>query len=168
MKTALALASMAAPRIIRALSSSSSSFQPPIPPTSAAQSIYENIDFGKKLSNKNAEQRNADPDAVFVINGSSRGIGLQFVKSLLDRTEGKIVACCRTPQNYDSQLNNFLRSSADSDRVTVLPLDVEDQSQIERLATTLRQDYQRVDALFNVAGVLGDSINTPGPERALQ
>mmetsp|Transcript_63935 Transcript_63935/g.76873 ORF Transcript_63935/g.76873 Transcript_63935/m.76873 type:complete len:132 (-) Transcript_63935:277-672(-) len=82
MKTALALASMAAPRIIRALSSSSSSFQPPIPPTSAAQSIYENIDFGKKLSNKNAEQRNADPDAVFVINGSSRGIGLQFVKSL--------------------------------------------------------------------------------------
>jgi len=58
--------------------------------------------------------------------------------------------------------------SVDSDCVTVLPLDVEDQFQIKRLATTLRQDYKHIDALFNVAGVLGDSINTPGPERALQ
>lgn len=44
---------------------------------------------------------------------------------------------------------------------------MEDQSSIESLASTIAQTYQRVDALFNVAGILGDGKTTPGPERSL-
>jgi hypothetical protein len=31
--------------------------------------------------------RNADPDALFVVTGANRGIGLQFVKTLVQRTK---------------------------------------------------------------------------------
>jgi NAD(P)-dependent dehydrogenase (short-subunit alcohol dehydrogenase family) len=54
------------------------------------------------------------------------------------------------------------------DRVEILPLDVEDQSTIDALALQISKQYQRIDALFNVAGILGDGgMNTPGPERSL-
>lgn len=44
---------------------------------------------------------------------------------------------------------------------------MEQQETIDQLAATLRADYGRVDALFNVAGILGDGKMTPGPERSL-
>ena len=49
-----------------------------------------------------------------------------------------------------------------------MPLDIEDQSSIERLITDISTSYQRVDALYNVAGILGDGKTTPGPERAIE
>jgi NAD(P)-dependent dehydrogenase (short-subunit alcohol dehydrogenase family) len=110
-----------------------------------------------------AFKRNNDPNAVFVVNGSSRGIGLQFVQSLAQLTKGKIVACCRSPDTA-SDLQSI---ASQNQRVQIFPLDMEQQSTIDALASTLAKDYQRVDALFNVAGILGDGINTPGPERAL-
>lgn len=68
---------------------SSSSFQPPIPPQSQGQAVYPDIDFASSASSSNAitRQRNSDPAAVFVVTGASRGIGLQFVKSLVADTE---------------------------------------------------------------------------------
>lgn len=44
---------------------------------------------------------------------------------------------------------------------------MEDQSSIDTLTAVIAQNYQRVDALFNVAGILGDGKTTPGPERSL-
>lgn len=71
------------------LSSSSSGgidFQPPIPPGTRGVPIYPDIDLNVS-SSKHALQRNNDPNAVFVVTGASRGIGLQFVKSLMERTK---------------------------------------------------------------------------------
>mmetsp|Transcript_37132 Transcript_37132/g.64452 ORF Transcript_37132/g.64452 Transcript_37132/m.64452 type:complete len:225 (-) Transcript_37132:443-1117(-) len=48
------------------------------------------------------------------------------------------------------------------------PLDLADQGAVEAAAAALAADYQRVDGLFNVAGVLGDGRTTPGPERSLR
>ena len=72
----------------RLFSSVSEPFVPPPPPTSKGIPVFSDVDFGHANSvESEAIKRNADPNAVFVVNGSSRGIGLQFVKSLLVRTK---------------------------------------------------------------------------------
>ncbi len=157
----------------RSHSSSSSSaiaasFKAPIPPESHGHPVFPHINFNNHNSannNENSLNRNSDPNAIFVISGASRGIGLQFVSSLLERTQGKIVACCRSPSTAH-QLNEI--ASQHTDRVEVVTLDVEDQSTIDNLGLYLTKKYQRIDALFNVAGILGDGgISTSGPERTL-
>ena len=80
---------------VRALSSSStSSFEAPEPPKSQGQPVFPDIQFRSSSSEEEhvATNRNADPEAVFVVNGSNRGIGLQFVTSLLERTKVCIVS----------------------------------------------------------------------------
>ena len=52
-----------------------------MPPQSKGGAVYQDIDVSK--SSLLNSPRNLDPDAVFVVTGASRGIGLQFVKSLL-------------------------------------------------------------------------------------
>lgn len=44
---------------------------------------------------------------------------------------------------------------------------MENQPSIDNLSASIAKTYGRVDALFNVAGILGDGISTPGPERSL-
>mmetsp|Transcript_25913 Transcript_25913/g.54762 ORF Transcript_25913/g.54762 Transcript_25913/m.54762 type:complete len:371 (-) Transcript_25913:57-1169(-) len=151
---------------VRLASSSGSSFEAPEPPKSHGQPVFPDIQFSSSDDDSNAAtKRNADPEAVFVVNGSSRGIGLQFVISILERSNGKVIACCRSPETAH-ELNN-VASKYPSERIEILPLDVEDQSSIDALASNIAQNYQRVDALFNVAGILGDGTSTPGPERSL-
>ena len=141
-----------------------SSFEAPEPPESHGHPVFPHINFNSG-DNANSLNRNSDSNAVFVVSGASRGIGLQFVSSLLERTQGKIIACCRSPAAAD-KLNKI--ASQQTDRIEVLPLDLEDQSTIDALELQLTKKYQRIDALFNVAGILGDGgISTPGPERSL-
>jgi hypothetical protein len=68
-----------------------STFQAPVPPSSKGEAVYSDIKISVSddLSSRSS-LRNNDPGAVFVITGASRGIGLQFVKSLIDRTKVKI------------------------------------------------------------------------------
>lgn len=149
---------------VRALSSSStSSFEAPEPPKSHGQAVFPDIQF--RSSEHVATKRNANPEAVFVVNGSNRGIGLQFVTSLLERTKGKIIACCRSPSTAHEL--NKIASKYPDERIQILSLDLEHQSSIDALASNIAQNHRRVDALFNVAGILGDGTTTPGPERSL-
>ena len=46
-------------------------------------------------------------------------------------------------------------------------LDLESQQSIESAGESLRQSFDRVDLLLNVAGILGDGKTDPGPERSL-
>lgn len=103
-----------------------------------------------------------------MVNGSSRGIGLQFVKSLSKRTEGHIVACCRSPESADG-LQSFLSTLDEKQRqrIQLIPLDLEQQFSIEHASEEIKQRFQRVDLLLNVAGILGDGVTTPGPERSI-
>ena len=46
-------------------------------------------------------------------------------------------------------------------------LDLEDQISIERAAEEIKDLYSRIDLLINVAGILGDGMTTPGPEKSI-
>merc|ERR1712071_380875 len=110
-------------------------------------------------------ERNSDPEAVFVVSGSSRGIGLQYCKSLLKRTSGHIVACARDPTT--SALTELYNTN--SDRFHIMELDVTNQNQIDSVASELKSKFDRIDGLLNVVGILGDGgATTPGPERNMK
>ena len=146
----------------------STSFQPPPNNIYHGQPVYNHIDIGSKKITDVAAARNNDAEAVFVVTGASRSMGLEFVKQLLTRTKGKIVALILRPGSspaLDQALGQLSRD--DRARVNVLPLDVTNEDQIVNVATELNQTYARVDGLFNVAGVLGDKTTTAGPEMNL-
>lgn len=86
------------------------------------------------------------------------------MQTLTRRTRGKIVACCRSP---DTAHRLQALAARHQDRIRILTLDMERQSTIDDVAYTLAKEYRRVDALFNVAGILGDGVATSGPERTL-
>ena len=44
---------------------------------------------------------------------------------------------------------------------------MEKQETIEQCGERIRQDFERVDVLLNVAGLLGDGTTTAGPERSI-
>ena len=145
-----------------------SSFQPPPNNTYHGTPVFNDISIENKVPSNAATARNNDTEAVFVITGASRSMGLQFVKELLDRTKGKIVACVLRPGSapaLDSYLNGLGRD--ERSRIDVHGLDVTNKDQIDELSRYLTKEYGRVDGLFNVAGVLGDGKNTAGPEMKL-
>ena len=157
------------PASTRLMTSSSSSFAAPTPPESKGINIFQDIDVSNVQSQPSAQLRNSDPDAVFVVTGASRGIGLQFIKTLLQHTQGTIVACCRSPDDATHDLNEFLSTLDETqrERIELVQLNVEQQDSIDQAAETIKQKHERVDLLLNVAGILGDGKSVPGPERSV-
>ena len=145
-----------------------STFQPPANNIYHGTPVYTDIDLTSPTNDTSAATaRNNDPEAVFLVTGASRSMGLQFVVELLRRTKGRIVACVLRPGSspaLDSYLNGLDRDTRS--RVHVYGLDVTDEQQIELLSKEIEENYGRVDGLFNVAGVLGNK-QTPGPEMNL-
>ena len=97
-----------------------------------------------------------------MIQGASRGIGLEMVRQLLEVPDanmpgrpraagGHVVATCRDPANA-SGLDELL--SRHSDRLTVVRLDVESTRTIVDAAETVRRELGRVDVLCQTSAVL--------------
>lgn len=98
--------------------------------------------------------RNADPKAVFVVSGATRGLGLAFAESLLERTKGTVVTLGRSA------------SPIQDTRIHHVTCDLLNQEDIDRVGAAV-SEMGRCDMLLNVAAVLGDMKSTPGPERSL-
>lgn len=82
--------------------------------------------------------------------------------------KGTIVACCRSPETA-TYLHDLIATldATSKHRIQLVPLDLIQQSSIENAGKIMREKYNRIDLLLNVAGILGDGVTTPGPERAL-
>ena len=96
-----------------------------------------------------------------LITGANRGIGLEFVKQYLN-AGWQVIACCRDPQKAEDL--NAIRD----ERLTIYPLEVTEQAQIESLAKKL--DGTPIDLLINNAGIGGAQGVTVGnidPENLL-
>ncbi|MGD8977260.1 MAG: SDR family oxidoreductase [Gammaproteobacteria bacterium] len=98
-----------------------------------------------------------------LIQGASRGIGLEFVRQLADRPEvARVFASCRDPASADA-LGALDDGHA---RVEALALDVEDEDSIRAAAGQVSDRVSRLDLLINCAGLLHDGREME-PERRL-
>jgi len=102
----------------------------------------------EKVVSESARIRNADPNAVAVIVGASRGIGLASTQALFRRFSGRIIALCRDPASSGalSALTQF-----DPNRLQVAQCDITDESSISKAVEFIGD---RVDLLYNTAGLL--------------
>ena len=115
-------------------------------------------------------KRENDRHANYIVTGGNRGIGLQFVKSLLESTEGTIIACCRQP----SPSLNDLSEMYGPERLKIFSdFDIEKEEKIAELKDFIKSECNsKVDILLNVIGILHD-INenvtkSKPPERTLK
>lgn len=89
---------------------------------------------------------------VSMVQGASRGIGLEFVRQLLRRSNhGRVVATCRAPESA-AELQELRREHAR--RLTVLPLDVTDETTIQAAAASIGETHGSLELLINAAGIL--------------
>lgn len=87
-----------------------------------------------------------------MVQGASRGIGLEFVRQLLERNDkGYIVATCRNPSGAPGLLelkNKF------PERLDIHQLDLTVESTMEDSAKSIRDKYGSLNLLINASGVL--------------
>lgn len=90
--------------------------------------------------------------SVSLVQGASRGIGLEFVKQLLVRDQkGHVLATCRNPDQSTGlqELKNEF-----CDRLNLLKLDLTDENTIEAAATSVNETYGYLNLLVNTSGIL--------------
>jgi NAD(P)-dependent dehydrogenase (short-subunit alcohol dehydrogenase family) len=90
--------------------------------------------------------------AQYLISGANRGIGLEFVRQLLERGDRVIAACRHTARA--SELNRL--SGQYPGHLKVLPLDVSEQRSIDELVREIDMLGLNIDVLVNNAGVLAE------------
>lgn len=98
---------------------------------------------------------------VSMVQGASRGIGLEFVKQLLEKNElGHVIATCRDPNGATGLLdlkNKF------TERLNILELDVTKESTIEASARSIKERYGYLNLLINASGILSiPNVLQPG------
>mmetsp|Transcript_18617 Transcript_18617/g.25813 ORF Transcript_18617/g.25813 Transcript_18617/m.25813 type:complete len:326 (-) Transcript_18617:223-1200(-) len=111
---------------------------------------------------------------VSVVQGGSRGIGLEFVRQLLVKQDaggvrgnGQVVATCRDPSPQGAPLlHDLLRDHPT--RLTLLPLDVTHPDSIQAAAAEVGAKLGRVDLLLNVTGLLHMKDKSMLPETSMQ
>jgi NAD(P)-dependent dehydrogenase (short-subunit alcohol dehydrogenase family) len=84
-----------------------------------------------------------------MITGSSRGLGFELVRQLLDNGD-KIIACNRNPSRYPELLE--LKGKFD-DKLILIDLDVSDKDSIDNAFTIVCQEIDGLDILINNAGI---------------
>lgn len=94
---------------------------------------------------------------VALVTGASRGLGLEFVRQLLERGD-RVFACARAPESSVGLLG--LREHH-GDRLSLIPLDVGDAVSIDALHATVAARTDHLDLLVNNAGINSGGV----PER---
>lgn len=92
--------------------------------------------------------------SIAVVQGASRGIGLQFCRTLLQRTEVNVIATCRCP---DQALDLNCLYKEHKERLKVMKMDVTQEDAIKETAEMVEQQFKKVDLLINCAAMLHPS-----------
>jgi NAD(P)-dependent dehydrogenase (short-subunit alcohol dehydrogenase family) len=105
------------------------------------------------------------PESNVLIQGASRGIGLEFVRQCLAAPRvARVVATCRVPAAA-AGLHGL--AEAARGRLQLVPLDVTDESSIAAAADATRASVGSLHLLVNCAGVLHDARLGLAPEKRL-
>lgn len=91
--------------------------------------------------------------SIALVQGASRGIGLQFCRQLLAReTTGFVIATCRNPVTAPDLQE--LKSKYPT-RLAIYPIDVEKEDQIYEVKKEIQAHHgEKLDLLVNCAGIL--------------
>jgi len=90
-----------------------------------------------------------------LITGSNRGIGLDLVQRYLRHDDTQIFATCRHPMNADTLQELALQFPQ---RLTILPLDVTDQADIEQAHREISTQVDGLEMLVNNAGIFPGGV----------
>ena len=95
-----------------------------------------------------------DVRKIALVQGASRGLGLEFASALLERqSDSVVVATCRNPEASEGLAR--LREVHGPSRVHSVRLDLTDPGSIAEAAERVKRDFTpRLDLLINVSGVL--------------
>ncbi|KAK9762657.1 hypothetical protein K7432_011408 [Basidiobolus ranarum] len=89
---------------------------------------------------------------TYVVTGASRGIGLEYVRQILQKNGTKVFACCRNPS---SAANLTELKHLSGDRLSIQKLDVTDEISVKASAGEISKlASDGVDVLINNAGVM--------------
>ena len=125
----------------------------------AAPHLRPRVDSVRAVASAAAPTR---PPRVAVVQGASRGLGLELARQLAARGD-TVVATCRRPDDA----TELQAVAADSGgRVTLLRLDVTDDASIEAAAAAVADAHGRADLVLNASGVLHGGV-LGSPETAL-
>lgn len=99
-----------------------------------------------------------------LIQGASRGIGLEFVRQLLAEPQvDRIFAACRSPQTATA----LTSLAAGEPRLRVLALDAADEDSIRAASAAVGATAPRLHLVINCAGVLHETASGVAPEKRL-
>jgi len=87
--------------------------------------------------------------AVVFIQGASRGIGLEFAKTLAARRSVMVVAGCRDPDSAD-QLHQL-------ENVKMVKCDVTNENDLKSVSEEILAEFGKLDFAINVSGILHPS-----------
>jgi NAD(P)-dependent dehydrogenase (short-subunit alcohol dehydrogenase family) len=86
---------------------------------------------------------------VALVSGGNRGIGLEIVRQLAER-DITVILGSRNEKGGESAAEGL------SGNVVVRPLDVADEESVDRLVTSIEDEFGRLDILVNNAGIAND------------
>ena len=106
---------------------------------------------GRRVRERAMPHFHTAPNAVSVVVGASRGLGLALSAALLQRSTGRVVALARQPEEAPALM--ALRE-ASGGRLSCFSCDVTDYESLRTMAEHVKAEHEQVDLLLNVAGVL--------------
>ncbi|CAE6406407.1 unnamed protein product [Rhizoctonia solani] len=92
--------------------------------------------------------------ARYLIVGANRGIGLEFVKQLLGKSESKVIGTYRNAQTID-ELKKLSEAPSNKDRLNLVRLDMNDEQSCKDAANEVRANLGEIDILVVNAGANG-------------
>lgn len=95
-----------------------------------------------------------DAEAVYVVTGGNRGLGLEHVRQFLEKTQARVVATTTHSPTSDADNLRLLADQGKAHRLTVVTLDLSDESSIKAAAQQISQAHPNgIDLLLNNAGM---------------